>query len=322
MNMTIPQISFKGYDACPIKNVYIDRSKFSPFYREMRNISSLENFELVDVPDVTKWSQDNKTVVNKNGIKFLIHGENICLDTKNFFKKHGITPCLSHYFATGGNCFIGKNSNKDSWLLVGWDSCKRKDNKPEIAKAYGIDEKNVYVLPQQDFHLDMFLRPVGYPYVLVNDPALVIENLKKLDDGSDEVRNLIDYHENYSKQKPKDCDETVRYLERYGFKPIRIAGEYSGGINFMNAIVNIHDDGTMSYITNSSETNSSDLYCRIQEMFEQDLRERLPNIGKIYFIKGKYDLNCIDNVMIGTLRYQKGGIHCMVQEEPNFDTWV
>lgn len=97
----------------------------------------------------------------------------------------------------------------------------------------------------------------------------------------------------------------------------------------MNAIINKHPDGTISYITNSSKSNDP-VDAEYQRIFEKDLRKKLdelaendenaPKLQDIYFIEGKlYDFGneMTDNILEGS-----GGIHCMTLEEPNFELWT
>ena len=64
-----------------------------------------------------------------------------------------------------------------------------------------------------------------------------------------------------------EVETTIKELESYGFKPIRVGGVYaSGEVNFLNAIVNKHEDGTISYITNSSNCNKAG-YSKLEKIF-------------------------------------------------------
>ena len=90
----------------------------------------------------------------------------------------------------------------------------------------------------------------------------------------------------------------------------------------MNAIVNKHEDGTISYITNSTECEN-EFISNIQKAFEEELREKAPNIDKVYFVCGNKDYITYDsNYIMDDLGIRNGGIHCMTLEEPNFSTWI
>ena len=115
------------------------------------------------------------------------------------------------------------------------------------------------------------------------------------------------------------CDE----LKKLGFNPIRIGGVYYDGINFMNAIVNKHQDGTMTYISNSSECKNH-IYTKLQKVFEKELKEKAPMITNCCFVKGEVPRHARfveKSYMLDSLKHYHGGIHCMTLEEPDFEKW-
>ena len=115
--------------------------------------------------------------------------------------------------------------------------------------------------------------------------------------------------------------KTVEALKKAGFIPIEIAGVYSRGINFMNAIVNSHPDGTISYITNSTSCKNP-FISKLQEEFEADLRKKVPNIDKVYFVSGQKNIQTENlNYMMYNLNKRGGGLHCMTLEEVDFNAW-
>ena len=138
-------------------------------------------------------------------------------------------------YLTGGNTFIGKYPDGEKWMLIGEDEKKYCSDINEISKKYNINTKNIHFLPQQDFHLDMYLRPISYPYILVNDPKLVEENIKTHFKEKDEEYLSSFRHFCFTKLSYCTSDETIEKLKSLGFVPIPIAGVYNEEINFMNA---------------------------------------------------------------------------------------
>ena len=65
-------ISFKGYDAVPLKSVYIEKVTSPPIKSEMKRIAALEGFKLRMATDCLKWAQDDKTIIQRNGQPHLI----------------------------------------------------------------------------------------------------------------------------------------------------------------------------------------------------------------------------------------------------------
>ena len=320
-------ISFKGYDAAPLKRIFLEANTCSPFLKEMIEVGKQENIEITPIPSRRRWIQDMKTVIEKDNKPFMLY--NTCPDPAFFepLKNNiGMDNIGTYHFQEGGNCFIGKYPNGEKWMIIGRDG-EKYAKKNLIGKAYGIKQKNIHFIPQQDYHLDLTMRPIGYPYILIDDPELTKQHIKQLEKEftSDELKyikenlekNTLGYRGMYD-----SCDTVVKALEQLGFKPIRIAGVYSNEINFMNAIVNKHKNGTISYITNSSKCKSP-LKSKLQELFKADLKKNIPNLDEVYFIQGDSPLgNPKISHLMDMLGRQGGGLHCMSIEEPNFSLWA
>lgn len=267
----------------------------------------------------------------------------------------------------GGNCYIGKNNKGESYAIIGKDnlidtakkialdeihtkvSCYNDLNIKEtpyinnekkyqqkamlqIAQELNIDPKNICYLSQPDFHIDMEMRPLNYPVVLVNDYNLSIELLKKATDEATDptVKEQLDeliYYTNSKKKdlasKYTDTDTIVKELESQGFKPVRVPGIFYGGTNFVNAIVNQKTNGDLIYITNKScwhKFKGNLEGPNLNDLFEKVLKEKVPQIKQVYFVsgpEGKRSNYISDNLNDD----QGGGIHCMVSEHPDFDLW-
>lgn len=354
----ISKMSFKGYDAAPIKNLYMQGIQEPDVFKELKQATEQENINLwaFDNKNFTqeleknhthsgeRWAQDDKCFI-KNESKF---------DLKNIFKKEktekspsklivylkqydkNFAKSLKDKFNTdykyastylvGGNIFLGNYENGEKWMLVGNEGIPERAwelSYNTISKIYKVPANNIIVMNQPAFHLDMALRPVGYPYILVNDPELVEKNLEKYKDKLPE-NILKEYKETRENSKYAPCDETIKTLEAEGFIPIRIAGDYGfkkNGINYMNAIANKNQDGTISYITNSTRNTK---YKILDKIFEKDLKEALEGkveLKNLHFISGEKVKNSEydENSIMKNMRELSGGIHCMALEEPDFD---
>ena len=322
-------ISFKGYDATPLKSLYIERATSEPIKSEMQEIADKEGFSLRMATDYLKWAQDDKNIIERNGNPHLVG--NLRIDEcfmQDLKQTYGLSSSYAKTFVTGGNSFFGKYPNGDKWLLIGEDEIRKNKTKSDVAREYGIEEKNIFTIPQQYYHLDMFMRPIGYPYVLVDSPELVKNKISKMPflKSPYEHTTLRDNFNTYERKRNAigyaSSKETVKALKEVGFIPIEVAGVFGNGINFMNAIVNKHPDGSISYITNSTSCESPFL-SEIEKEFEKELREKVPNIKDVYFVKGR-DAKTLSapNYMMGNIQHHGGGIHCMSLEEPNFEMWV
>ena len=329
MKVSSTNISFKGYDAAPLKRVFIERCTSGPIKHEMEQISQREGFKFCFATDYLKWAQDDKTIIERDNKPHLV--SNLRCDEgfmKDLHRTYGITANYAKTFVTGGNSFIGKLPNGEKWLLIGQDEIHGNKTKADIAKEYGIKEENIHTIPQQNYHLDMFIRPIGYPYVLVDNPKLVENKLKTMNwirypYDYTQLKNGFGEYERKRKSKGySSAEETISALKKAGFKPIEVAGVFGSGINFINAIVNKHSDGNISYITNSSFCESL-AFSKLEQDFENELRAKVDNIDRVYFVSGDLSqAEYLENYMMKNLYRSGGGIHCMSLEEPNFEMWV
>lgn len=340
INSSFIKPNFKGYDSAPLKSIYLEESYCKPFIDEMKAVAQQEGFKIKTAYDNDQWIQDDKTIIEKDGKPFLIANGEVSDNFIGELKRQGIDGKKTIGFLAGGDTFIGKYPNGNKWILTG-EKIGATISKKAVSDAYEISEKNIYTLPKQNYHLDTFIRPVGYPYVLVNDFNLVDKNIQMLDDGTDEFEQYRKEYESFKRRLNEQyfgINTICNALVARGFTPIKIAGVYGPEINFMNAIINKHPDNTISYITNSSDTGNDDFYKKIQDKFQKDLEEKVSNLSKTYFVKGNeaqyqgkrfYGIGIENqkpnpklNNMMATLRYQGGGIHCMSLEEPDFESWV
>lgn len=325
MNINFFPINFKGYDAAPLKAIHMDSWTSEPIKSELQAIAKEEGFEIRSALDYFLWAQDLKMIVEKDKKPFCVAGENAFVDYHEEIKrKYGISYKINKEIAVGGNTFIGKYPNGEKWMMIGSDELQTK-TKDFLAQEYEVKKENIIVIPQQHYHLDMFMRPIGYPYVLIDNPELSRKKLESLPEAKDiydyltVTKNFKDY-ESARSLNYDSHEETIKALEQAGFIPIEVAGVLGSGINFMNAIVNQHQDGSISYITNSSKCNS-ELMSSFQEGFEKELRQKVPNIDKVYFVSGIDEYND-STYLIENIALRGGGLHCMTMEEPNFSTWA
>jgi len=327
MRVGFQRINFKGYDAVPLKNLYCHNIQIDGIGDAMREIGKKEGFGVREVyAGYLHFLQDESVIVEKDKKPYCLcrdRDSDLIYEMKN---EHQLNGEYSRIVPTGGQTFIGKLPNGDKWMLASKEDLEGNVTIDELSQKYGINKENIHLIPNQMFHVDMSIRPVGYPYVLVNDPEMAEENLREIwnekQPSSIEELDVYGYN-NFLKKYPRacSCDEMCSALEEAGFVPIRIGGVYGKSVNFMNAIVNKHIDGTISYITNSSVHNYYPEYIELQHKFETDLREKIPNIDKVYFVEGKNESRsqCYTSEI---LQYKNGGIHCMMLEEPDFDRWI
>lgn len=320
---SIDNLNFKGYDALPLKRLYTNDFQIDEFKFELGEIARKENINLDCDFDFAPWVQDHLTIIKK--------GENIEGVASKYVSKIYLDDLEKHYSIktenyddriAGGNIYLGKKENGENWAIVGSSNVKTLCDFKKIYDLYNVKMENVTIVPQVNFHIDMFLRPIGYPNVLVNDPKLVEKNIKKLNGTIAQKKQLLNdlkvYNEELLSEYKGTYEDTINALCKKGFNPIPIAGVYAGAINFMNALVNKHSDNKITYITNSTYTENP-FTSQIEKVFEKELRNKVENIDDVHFLAGNigYDTNsAMDN-----LKCYHGGAHCMFAEEPDFDIW-
>ncbi len=331
--------NFKGYDAVQLQALHI-ATKWGKIKDELVEVAKTEEFEIKESVYNGSFNQDFKVILENNGSTRLVMEE-----SRGLFEPY-LDKISDDYqmpvqlldradrlngFITGGNFFLGKMPNGEKYILISAGEYRRNQDKKAISELYNVKEENIHFIVHQDYHLDMSIRPIGYPYVLVNDPSAVSKNKEKV-----KINKGVKNKSAKQPQKPKDVDKFQQYayqkciedLKNAGLKPITIAGIYDLDVNFINAIINKHKDGTISYITNSSKCDN--IYTsKYQKLFEKDLRRKLeelakidpnaPKLKNIYFIQGESYGS--QNEVMNNLMEGAGGVHCMCLEEPKFDVW-
>ncbi len=275
------------------------------------------------------------------------------VEAKELAQKLGINCALSKCHFEGGNIFLGIKDNGEKYLLMGADTISenlgarleteedmteyvrnyikptRAKNNPktikreindiidDFSKDFDIKKDNIFIIRQPSFHLDMTIRPLKYPYVLVNDIKETDKVAKNFKGDKSILNNYRDYQIANVLLNYESGDKIADDLEKNGFKPIRVPGVFGRNINFMNAIVHEKKDGSLCYITNSCECANED-YMYFQKAFEKSLKKTCKDIDDIRFVSGGRSLKPDNNIMT-LLGWLYGGIHCMTAEEPKFD---
>lgn len=212
----------------------------------------------------------------------------------------------------GGNIYLINNGKEDEVLVGEYELDKYTPD--EIGGMYCANK--VIAVPQMDFHLDLFIRPLDKKRILLADDNLTLDVLKK---HSSKYAKSFQY-EMENNQLAK-TDDVAKILENNGYEIIRVPGRiYVEGLktpennvylghkcNYINANVLKNSKGDLVYITNKSDINKE-----VGFDFEKEFIDSIsPYIKKekIYFIHGK------DNfVARKMLRDYHGGIHCTCTE--------
>lgn len=342
--------SFKGYFACPIKELHIqtayEKLKFPKMHLMIQELNEKcrryfeivvqtknglvkpqnletdkEGFIIEPVATRYKYGQDNKLFIedsmlllrypnssNWEAAKSL--AENLKLKTTSVFEN-----------IAGGNCFLGKKPNGETFALIGDDALVYEEDEmtlirtPEdLAKSLHIKPENLHILSQPDYHLDVAIRPLKYPYVLVNDMDLAKESVKteaqkkQIDSMNFREKSAINGRGYISPEK------TAKQLKKQGFMPVLVPGTLGHReLNYMNAIVHQDTDGKLVYITNHSDYGKS-IGIDMEKIFTDCLKKKAPDVKEIIFIDG-------ESFVPSCFRQESGAIHCLTSERPDFEKW-
>jgi|GEM_PF-5026917 len=278
-------------------------------------------------PDMTigeVFGQDTlkKAFVNMYAEEFFINDDFIDNEAKRYFnKKLGglkFEELIKELF-TIKDPLLGNKGLKEEYLEKG---------KKYIGQDLNINPEQISFISQHDYHLDTYIRPLQYPFILLNS-----------NDCYTDIINYLEKTENNASKYLETCKiikesyASIPHIEKEladaGFQVIKIPGVrkcYSkheeittnpasirADANYINAIVHQKPDGSLIYITNSCDP------C-LDERFKNCLQEKVPSIKQVYFISGKICSNGQSFIKRG-LEIERGGIHCMVAELPDFNLW-
>lgn len=203
-----------------------------------------------------------------------------------------IKELLKNTHIEGGNYYFAKNKSGDEIVLVGENELDKFS--PDVIEQM-LDSKNVVFIPQMDYHMDLYLRPLDNGRILLTDDRLtkqmLVDGFNKIQNKAVELSTQHKAEELVKLKKPfvqlatyakgiddivmsndfAQTDETAKVLEDAGFEVIRVPGRLyetrtsglKNGVfliqlfNFMNANVLPNKKGELIYITNKSDIDEN-----------------------------------------------------------------
>ncbi len=350
--------NFRGYDARKLEAVVMNINK-PELVSDMVKIGEKSGFRVF----CAKFKEQTQSLMGKGwDSSFSVWGQDMATITpqknvvsrqENFEfasfleKKFNLTSKTSYNYKAGGNFFyINKDGREE--LLMGADSAAETPINV-LKKIYGVDK--IHLIPQMDFHLDLFVRPLDKKKILVADDSLTLKCLKEMEDKTKQLREeaknkrnirlylkltgvyhrlkwqLKSFSQEVSSNNNPQAKKIISILQKEGFEPIPVPGRiylttYRNGpkdltheLNYMNAVVNKKEDGTLVYITNKSQLNSQlGINDEIAALIGTDCEKMFTDSIKKY-VEPK-NVHFVD---VGTLLCDGGGgIHCLVSEVPKF----
>lgn len=337
----IKPVAFKGYIAAPIKELHIPADyspKFKPFLEELYQkcgkyfkiivqtseglVGDFNKFNFSSTGYLEealgfKWGQDNKIFLGKNKLGVFTKSQSYS-GVAELAQNLGLEKKYIDLNIEGGNCFLGKKQNGEDFALVGKNALK-STTKEKFADVLEINKKNLHVISQPDFHIDLGIRPLVYPYVLVGDSKLTIDLAMKSNFEKSQIDFLKGANESglmaKSNWQYSTPDEVIKELKFQGFKTIMVPGLLASDprLNFMNALVHQSDNGDLIYITNKTNVGAR-FGIDFENIFEKHLKSKVPAIKEVHFING--DGFVPSNLCNG------GGIHCLSAERIDYEKWA
>ena len=303
----------------------------SPNYDEACELAEKTGFKLRETPLLI---EGGNIFIGKNdkGDNYLITGKETVLDSAImlFLHSRGVEEINTEDFANfyERRKLVHKNKQTKKFQVITMSEFDDKFEywikytKEKLGEEFDVKTKNITIISQPNFHIDLGIRPLEYPYVLVNDTEILKENLVKAEKEIKRNKFL------FLKQFKRAIEELQTYyahsntianeLKSAGFVPIMIGGGYSHkNVNFINAIANKHQTG-VSYITNSVQCHD-DRYMIFQKMFEDEINKKYPKIDRLYYVQGSTSCSDEKNIMMQYLNDLRGGVHCLVCEQIDFE---
>ena len=254
-----------------------------------------------------------------------------------------------HTHIKGGNYFITRNQSGKDEVLIGKNELK-KYSIDELKQIFMTDK--IHILPQADFHIDLFVRPLKDKKVLIADDEKMLSTLTQ---GFNKIKDqIIQDTENNQKilteafirlgtciSKFKQTIATNPYanmnvveksLTDAGYETIKVPArlfeitenmeayttEYllKHKLNYLNANLNINDKNELIYITNKSNLDKElGLTPQIQEKINFSVEKAFIESVKDHVDK-VYFVSGKNNAIPDLLSEWNGGIHCMSMEVP------
>ena len=250
----------------------------------------------------------------------------------------------------GGNIYLVQSEGHDE-LLIGENELEIFD-KNEIKDMYSVDK--IIPLPQMDYHIDLFVRPLDKKRILLADDNKTLEvldkGIKKLQsyiltlpkDAQKEYKEVrkkmltayLEFKKNIKENKNAKAEEVENALIENGYSVIRVPGRLYGlmddpdlkgfnllnhHFNYMNANLIQNQNNEIVYITNKSNYDKKigltpDLSKEIDFSFEKEFIKSISPFVKKEHI---YFVEGEDNYVSDKMLWEAmGGIHCACAEIP------
>lgn len=336
------QIYFRGYDARPLKAICLSspkkelglelerigkKSGFDVFIPSGRTLlkASEAKYAYADLSS-SPWAQDTATFTPK---KKIITSEFFDDFADNLSRKFGISKEFDKNIPQGGNMYYIKDSDGKDIMLVGLDSKKQLEKLENPKDVFGVRE--IQYIPQMDFHIDLFVRPLDNKRILLTDDSLTIKafnkgikSIQKLLKKEPEKTELLTIKENLDKELTKfkksvlnnaqaPREDVKDILENNGFQVIGVPGRIYQTFPEPEDIQITED-----YIREVSNKKSKKL--DFLPMFSEELFSFYPRVSKEKSIQPEeQQLTHLLNYMNAIITKNKKGEMVYISNKSDFD---
>ena len=362
---SLPQIhslNFKGHEAKKLDRILVHQNKAFGADAILKQLDAIASKHKVHVERVKyfpdTWIQDeiyftpNKKVISSNyryatGYADLLglEPDEITNNENTFRTKH----------IDGGNLFFVTDKDGKQVILSG----KNKEGYSEIDGYENVFEADkVITLPRADYHLDLFITPIGNNKILVADDDLMLDGLDKIleacvmfieenpeDKSSEDIREvavkLLDLIDSFSdckhKYLNKDSEkETAKILKDNGFEVIPVPSRIynftkwhspknrenlTHQLNYSNAITFKNDKNeTVLIAAKSGLEKQLGLTDTIAKKIGIDFETLFRDaVSKHIKPENVHFINGDGRRPISSILEEcKGGLHCMCVEVPDY----
>ena len=340
------QINFKGHEAQPLEALVVQKTEAfngEHLINELNAIAQQYKLNIIPSPIDEVWTQDLFTVTPKGRV--IAESEEYKKIASSYLHlNQEDNEKIPH--EQGGNLFYVKNKKGETVIITGIGHLEKN----KVNKNYYQADK-VIKIPKADFHVDLFLTPIGDNKILLADDNLMLEQLskmvKKLEIEQKKEGNsareqqdlniaLFDVTKLYKKFKGEisknefcSTSKIKSILQKEGFEVISVpsriydslGGELGHKLNYSNAVTFKTENNETVLITGKSNLNekmglTESIQNRIGMNFESIFIDTVKDLIKpenIHFVEGGEDHHGnLDSILWN----YGGGLHCMCAEIP------
>jgi hypothetical protein len=348
--------AFKGYDARPLQGIMMS-TNVGGIGMQMREIAEKEGVKLFaatnqkvtsGIPDnaaLERWTNEQSDTWAQDYWGFTKKDILCCYrNIHSFVGKHfnlPTNPVQDKFIEEGdkfGKHIMGGNYFLigDNEILVGEDELEKIDPQT-IQKMFDVEK--VHVVPQMDFHIDMFLRPLDNKRILLADNNATRQLLSEAMDlqgddvswivherqGNDDIGVLLKQGVDdfiYSGENDFLPKKIEAILDKGGFEVVKVPGRITGGVSGLNRY-NCKPRALVNFINAQAFKNDNDeiVYIYAKNKLDKILKEKTGiDFPKVFEDSIKNYVDKIYSVELpNKLLFTNGSIHCLGAEVPKLD---